>query len=256
MANSPANNPLDLKGQVALVTGGSRGIGRRIALTLAQAGAHVAINFVSNRSLAEEVVEQIRSFGRQSLCIQADVKVEEQVSQMVEKVSRELSKINILVNNAGVTRDNLIMRMSREEWQEVVDVNLTGAFLCSRAVVRDMVKQRSGAIINISSVVGLRGNPGQSNYCSAKAGLIGLTKSLARELASRNVRVNAVAPGYILTDMTERLSEELKSRILDYIPLGSFGDPQDVADVVLFLASPMARYITGQVILVDGGMGI
>ncbi len=256
MANSPANNPLDLKGQVALVTGGSRGIGKRIALTLAQAGAHVAINFVSNRSLAEEVVEQIRSLGQQSLCIQADVKVEEQVSQMIEKVSRELGKINILVNNAGVTRDNLIMRMSREEWQEVVDVNLTGAFLCSRAVVRDMVKQRSGAIINISSVVGLRGNPGQSNYCSAKAGLIGLTKSLARELASRNIRVNAVAPGYILTDMTERLSEELKSRILDYIPLGGFGDPQDVADVVLFLASPMARYITGQIILVDGGMGI
>ncbi|GFP42744.1 3-oxoacyl-[acyl-carrier protein] reductase [Candidatus Hakubella thermalkaliphila] len=256
MANSPANNPLDLKEQVALVTGGSRGIGRRIALTLAQAGAHVAINFVSNRSLAEEVVEQIRSLGRQSLCVQADVKVEEQVSQMVEEVSRELGKINILVNNAGVTRDNLIMRMSREEWQEVVDVNLTGAFLCSRAVVRDMVKQRSGAIINISSVVGLRGNPGQSNYCSAKAGLIGLTKSLARELASRNIRVNAVAPGYILTDMTERLSEELKSRILDYIPLGSFGDPQDVADAVLFLASPMARYITGQIILVDGGMGI
>jgi len=256
LANSPANNPLDLKGQVALVTGGSRGIGKRIALTLAQAGAHVAINFVSNRSLAEEVVEQIRSLGQQSLCIQADVKVEEQVSQMIEKVSRELGKINILVNNAGVTRDNLIMRMSREEWQEVVDVNLTGAFLCSRAVVRDMVKQRSGAIINISSVVGLRGNPGQSNYCSAKAGLIGLTKSLARELASRNIRVNAVAPGYILTDMTERLSEELKSRILDYIPLGGFGDPQDVADVVLFLASPMARYITGQIILVDGGMGI
>lgn len=243
-----------LKDKVALVTGGSRGIGRAIALFLAEAGADVAINYSGNEAKALEVVAEIEKLGRRGIAIQANVANGEQVEQMVSQVLDTFGKLDILVNNAGITRDNLIMRMKEEDWDQVIDTNLKGVFLCSKAVTRPMMKQRSGRIINISSVVGVAGNAGQANYVAAKAGVIGLTKTTAKELASRGITVNAVAPGFIETDMTDVLGENIREELMKAIPLARLGKPEDIARAVRFLASSDAEYITGQVIHVDGGM--
>ncbi|MCF8010674.1 MAG: 3-oxoacyl-[acyl-carrier-protein] reductase [Clostridiales bacterium] len=243
-----------LENKVAVVTGSSRGIGRAIALELAGAGADVAINCTSKTCEAENVKQEIEDMGRRAAVIQGDISDPEFVNSMVKKVNNELGKASILVNNAGINRDNLLMRMKDEEWDDVLRVNLKGAFLCARAFSRDMLKSRSGRIINVSSVVGLTGNPGQANYCSAKAGLIGMSKSIARELGSRNITVNCVAPGFISTDMTQDLPEDKKDEMMKQIPLSQLGTPGDVASLVAFLASDAARYISGQVIAVDGGM--
>lgn len=243
-----------LKEQVALVTGASRGIGRAIALKLAESGAKVAINYQGNEQAALNTLAEIEKRGGQGIVVQASVSSAEQVEQMVEKVIKEYGKIDILVNNAGITRDGLLMRMKEEDWQEVIQTNLTGVFHCAKAVSRSMMKQRSGKIINISSVVGLTGNAGQANYAAAKAGVIGLTKSLAKELASRDIMVNAIAPGYIVTDMTDKLADNIKDELRMRIPLGRLGQVEDVANLVTFLAGPGSDYITGQVFAVDGGM--
>ena len=243
-----------LEGKVALVTGASRGIGRAIALELARQGANVAVNYAGNEAKANEVVETIRSLGREAFAVQADVACAEDVERMVKTVLDQFGRLDILVNNAGITRDNLLMRMKEEEWDAVINTNLKGVFLCTKAATRTMMKQRYGRIINVASVVGVIGNPGQANYVAAKAGVIGLTKTAARELASRNITVNAIAPGFITTDMTEGLSEELKADMLKQIPLARFGEPDDVARVVAFLASDAACYMTGQTLHVDGGM--
>ncbi|MED4989055.1 3-oxoacyl-[acyl-carrier-protein] reductase [Parageobacillus toebii] len=243
-----------LQGKVALVTGASRGIGRAIALELARQGAKVAVNYAGNEAKANEVVEEIKNMGGEAFAIQADVSNAEAVDQMVKSVLERFERIDILVNNAGITRDNLLMRMKEEEWDDVMNINLKGVFNCTKAVTRPMMKQRYGRIVNIASIVGVSGNPGQANYVAAKAGVIGLTKTAARELASRNITVNAVAPGFITTDMTDRLSEELKAEMLKQIPLARFGEPEDVAKVVSFLVSDAASYMTGQTLHVDGGM--
>ncbi|SEN15430.1 3-oxoacyl-[acyl-carrier-protein] reductase [Lihuaxuella thermophila] len=243
-----------LTGKVAVVTGGSRGIGRAVAITLAQAGADVAIFYAGNRAAAEQTIAEIEKAGRKGLALQVDVSMAEQVESAMKEVMASFGRIDILVNNAGITRDNLLMRMKEEEWDQVIDTNLKGVFLCTKAVTRTMMKQRSGRIINISSVVGVMGNPGQANYVAAKAGVIGLTKTTAKELASRGITVNAVAPGFIETDMTAVLEEDLKQQMLGAIPLGRFGSAQDVAEAVKFLASDASAYITGQTIHVDGGM--
>jgi 3-oxoacyl-[acyl-carrier protein] reductase len=243
-----------LDGKVALVTGASRGIGRAIAIALAEAGAHVAINYSGSEQAAAEVAEHVRGFGKEALIIQANVGKYDQFEAMVKQVIEQFGRIDILVNNAGITRDNLIMRMKEEEFDQVIETNLKGVFNGIKAVTRPMMKQREGRIINISSVVGVLGNPGQANYVAAKAGVIGLTKSSARELASRNITVNAIAPGFIQTDMTDQLSEELKAGLLTQIPLASLGKPEDIANMVRFLASNEAAYMTGQTLHVDGGM--
>ncbi|MEI7027370.1 3-oxoacyl-[acyl-carrier-protein] reductase [Paenibacillus sp. y28] len=243
-----------LQGKIALVTGASRGIGRAIAITLAEAGADVAINYAGNEKAAQEAADQIRSLGRRALVIKADVASSSEVEDMVKQVLDELGSIDILVNNAGITRDNLIMRMKEEEFDQVINTNLKGVFNCLKAVTRPMMKQRSGRIINISSVVGSLGNPGQANYVSAKAGVIGLTKASAKELASRGITVNCVAPGFIATDMTEQLAGETQEKLLGQIPLARLGHPEDIAKAVRFLASDDASYMTGQTIHVDGGM--
>ncbi|OXB94477.1 3-oxoacyl-[acyl-carrier-protein] reductase [Parageobacillus galactosidasius] len=243
-----------LQGKVALVTGASRGIGRAIALELARQGAKVAVNYAGNEAKANEVVEEIKNMGGEAFAIQADVSNAKAVDQMVKAVLERFERIDILVNNAGITRDNLLMRMKEEEWDDVMNINLKGVFNCTKAVTRPMMKQRYGRIVNIASIVGVSGNPGQANYVAAKAGVIGLTKTAARELASRNITVNAVAPGFITTDMTDRLSEELKAEMLKQIPLARFGEPEDVAKVVSFLVSDAASYMTGQTLHVDGGM--
>ncbi|BCU82158.1 beta-ketoacyl-ACP reductase [Polycladomyces abyssicola] len=243
-----------LTGKVAIVTGGSRGIGRAVSLRLARAGADVAVVFAGNREKAEAVVGEIQEMGRRSVAIQADVSQAEQVDAMVKQVIEAFGRIDILVNNAGITRDNLLLRLKEEDWDAVLSTNLKGVFLCTKAVTRQMMKQRFGRIINISSVVGLIGNPGQANYVAAKAGVIGLTKTAARELASRGITVNAVAPGFIETDMTAVLGEETREQMLGQIPLGRFGSAEDVAGAVAFLASDDAAYITGQTLNVDGGM--
>lgn len=243
-----------LEGKVALVTGASRGIGRAIALELARQGANVAVNYAGNEAKANEVVETIRSLGREAFAVQADVACAEDVERIVKTVLDQFGRLDILVNNAGITRDNLLMRMKEEEWDAVINTNLKGVFLCTKAATRTMMKQRYGRIINVASVVGVIGNPGQANYVAAKAGVIGLTKTAARELASRNITVNAIAPGFITTDMTEGLSEELKADMLKQIPLARFGEPDDVARAVAFLASDAACYMTGQTLHVDGGM--
>lgn len=243
-----------LKGKNALVTGSSRGIGRAIALELGRLGANVAVNYAGNEAKAQEVVDELEKMGVQAIKIQADVTDEDAVKKMVKEVIQTFGSLEILVNNAGITRDNLLMRMKEEEFDEVIDTNLKGAFLCTKAVVRQMMRQKYGRIINIASIVGISGNPGQANYVAAKAGLIGLTKSNAKELASRNILVNAVAPGFITTDMTDELTDEQKEAIFRLIPLERFGEPEDVANVVGFLASDKAKYITGQTIHVDGGM--
>src|SRR5690625_142682 len=243
---------MTLKGKNALVTGSSRGIGREIALELGRRGVNVAVNYAGSEAKAEEVVQELQDLGVKALKIQANVADEQDVKSMIKEVTTILGSIDILVSNAGITRDNLLMRMKEEDFDDVIETNLKGAFLCTKTVTRQMMKQRSGKIINIASIVGVSGNPGQANYVAAKAGLIGLTKSTAKELASRNIYVNAVAPGFITTDMTEVLTEEQKATMLGSIPLGKLGEPEDVANVVCFLASNDDKYITGQTSQVDG----
>lgn len=242
--------------KVAVVTGGSRGIGKVIAVRLALAGCDVAILYSSNQLAAQETIEQIGRAGKKGIAIQVDVASSDQVNHAINEVFSTFGRIDILVNNAGITRDNLLVRMKEEDWNNVIDINLKGVFLCTKAVARIMMKQRSGRIVNISSVVGVSGNPGQANYVAAKAGVIGLTKSNAKELASRGITVNAIAPGFIKTDMTSVLDEATKDTLLNEIPLGRFGDPEDIAEAVAFLSSDEASYITGQTIHVDGGMVI
>jgi len=243
-----------LKGQTALVTGASRGIGRSIALGLADLGANVAVNYAGSEAAAAEVVEAIQAKGVSAIAIKSNVGRVEEADAMVKQVLETFGRIDILVNNAGITRDNLIMRMKEEEFDQVIETNLKGVFNCLKAVTRPMMKQRYGRIINISSVVGALGNPGQANYVAAKAGVIGLTKSAARELASRGITVNAVAPGFIDTDMTRELPEDMREGLLGGIPLARLGQPEEIAGVVAFLASSSASYMTGQVLHVDGGM--
>ncbi|MHB9053660.1 MAG: 3-oxoacyl-[acyl-carrier-protein] reductase [Thermoleophilia bacterium] len=249
-------NTYSLQGQVALVTGAARGIGRATAAALARAGAQVAINFQSSGEAAEELAAELTAAGSKTVLAQADVSDSAQVQSMIETVEAGLGPVGILVNNAGITRDGLVMRMSEEDFDAVIATSLRGAFLCSRAVARGMMKARTGSIVNVSSVIGLRGNAGQANYAAAKAGLIGLTKSLARELGPRGVRVNAVAPGYVVTDMTAGLPENMKEQVMRNTPLGRLASPEEIASAIAFLASPAAAYITGAVLPVDGGLGI
>ncbi|WP_186577503.1 3-oxoacyl-[acyl-carrier-protein] reductase [Aquibacillus kalidii] len=243
-----------LAGKVALVTGASRGIGKAIALELAKQGAKVAVNYSGSEAKAQEVVEEIKGLGAEAIKIKANVSQESEVKEMTKSVIEEFGSLDILVNNAGITRDNLLMRMKVEEFDEVIQTNLKGVFLCTKAVTRQMMKQKNGRIINIASVVGVSGNPGQANYVAAKAGVIGLTKTTAKELATRNILVNAIAPGFIETDMTDELTDEQKAGMLNLIPLAKLGKAEDVAKVVRFLASEDANYVTGQTIHVDGGM--
>lgn len=243
-----------LSGQVALVTGASRGIGRSIALNLAGLGANVVVNYSGNEATAQEVVSEIQALGAEAVALKANVGSSEQAENLVKETINVWGRIDILVNNAGITRDNLIMRMKEEEFDQVIETNLKGVFNCLKAVTRPMMKQRYGRIINISSVVGVLGNAGQANYVAAKAGVIGLTKSSARELASRGITVNCVAPGFIDTDMTKELSEDLRSKLIADIPLARLGQPEEIAKVVAFLASDSASYMTGQTLHVDGGM--
>ncbi len=241
-----------LKNQVALITGASRGIGKATALALACEGAKIVVNYASNQEAADLVVTEINNMGGEAIAINADVSKADAVEEMIKITLEKWGRIDILVNNAGITRDTLMLRMKLEDWQEVINLNLTGVFLCCKAVSKVMLKQRSGRIINISSVAGQMGNPGQANYSAAKAGVIGLTKTLAKEFASRGVTVNAVAPGFIETDMTSGLKSD---EILKFIPLARYGKPEEIAGMIRFLASDIAsNYITGQVFNVDGGM--
>ncbi|HEX9934381.1 MAG TPA: 3-oxoacyl-[acyl-carrier-protein] reductase [bacterium] len=244
---------MELDGKTALVTGGGRGIGKAIALKLARLGCNVVVSDV-NKQTAEETVSEIRRLGKMSLAVEADVSRTESVEAMVKASLDAFGKIDILVNNAGITKDNLLMRMDEKDWDAVLQVNLKGAFLCTKQVIRTMMKERSGKIVNIASVVGVMGNAGQANYAASKAGLIGFTKSVAKEVASRNIQVNAVAPGFIESDMTAKLSQDVRETYMANIPLRRFGSADDVADTVAFLASPASGYITGQVVHVDGGL--
>lgn len=243
-----------LTGKTAIVTGGSRGIGRAVSLLLAREGANVAIVYAGNTAAAEETKQQAEALGVAAAVFQCDVADEQAVADMVKAVKTQFGSVDILVNNAGITRDGLLMRMKEADWQAVLDTNLTGVYHCTKAVSKLMMKQRQGAVINLSSVVGETGNAGQANYAAAKAGIIGFTKAVAKELASRNIRVNAVAPGYVETDMTAGLPDSAKEDMLRSIPLGRPATADDVAQAVLFLASDQAKYITGQVLNVDGGM--
>ncbi|MBA4686036.1 MAG: 3-oxoacyl-[acyl-carrier-protein] reductase [Candidatus Galacturonibacter soehngenii] len=245
-----------LKGKIALVTGASRGIGKEIAITLAKEGAFVAVNYNGSKEKAEEVIQEIISFGGKAKAYQCNVSNFEEASSLIADLIKEHERIDILVNNAGITKDNLLMKMKEEEFDQVIDINLKGTFNCMKHISRQMLKQKSGKIINISSVSGILGNVGQANYCASKAGVIGLTKSAARELASRGITVNAVAPGFIETDMTQVLSEAVREQATKQIPLGRFGKVEEIANMVCFLASDKANYITGQVISVDGGMAM
>lgn len=243
-----------LAGKTALVTGASRGIGRAIALKLAEAGANVVVNYAGSEAAAAETVALIKELGRDAIMVRANVSQTEEVNEMFKSALDHFGAIDILVNNAGITRDNLLMRMKEDEWDDVIATNLKGVFNCVKAATRPMMKQRSGKIINITSVVGVLGNPGQANYVAAKAGVIGLTKTAARELATRGITVNAVAPGFIDTEMTAVLPEDVKASMMGQIPLGRLGQTEDIASVVLFLASDAANYMTGQTLHVDGGM--
>lgn len=246
-------NLQQLKDKVAIVTGASRGIGKATALELAQYGAKVVVNYARSSDAADEVVKTIIDAGGEAIALQADVSQAEQVDNLITETLSKYSRIDVLVNNAGITKDTLMMRMKLEQWQAVIDLNLTGVFLCIKAVTKTMLKQRSGRIINVASVAGQMGNPGQANYSAAKAGVIGMTKTVAKELASRGVTVNAVAPGFIATDMTQDLKGE--EEILKMIPLGRYGNPAEIAGMIRFLAAdPAAAYITGQTFNVDGGM--
>jgi len=249
-------NEIMLTGKNAIVTGASRGIGKAIAIKLADLGANVVLNYRSNINSVNEVVKEIELKGVKVVAIQGDISKFEDAKKIVDEAMEKLGSIDILVNNAGITKDTLLMRMKEEEFDNVIEVNLKGVFNCTKHVVPIMMKQRSGKIINISSVVGLSGNAGQSNYAAAKAGIIGFTKSVAKEIASRGITVNAVAPGFIATDMTGVLSDKVKENIKNNIPLKRVGDAKDIANTVAFLSSNMASYITGQVISVDGGMHI
>ncbi len=245
---------MDLSNRVAIVTGSGRGIGRAIALKLAEVGATVVVNDIGEA--AESVAEEIKAMNGQSMAILANVSSSSDVARMVEESIAAYEKVDILVNNAGIARDQLMLRMTEEDWDSVLDINLKGAFLCARAVLRHMIKQRWGRIISIASIAGIVGNKGQANYASAKAGIIGLTRTIAKEVASRGITANAIAPGVIDTEMTQQLPENWKEELKNNIPLGYIGSPRDVAEAVAFLASEEARYITGQVLSVDGGMAI
>ena len=245
-----------LENKTALVTGAGRGIGRAIALALAECGADVAGNYSGSKEQAEETVRQIIEMGRKAVAIQADVSEEADCVRMFAQAEEALGPVDILVNNAGITRDGLAVRMSGEDFEKVLDVNLKGAFYCMKLAAKGMMKRRYGRIVSISSISGVKGNPGQINYCAAKAGIIGMTKSLARELAPRGITVNAIAPGYIESDMTAVLPDKVKESVLSQVPLGRMGKPEDIAQAAVFLASDQASYITGQTLLVDGGMGI
>lgn len=243
-----------LHGQVAIVTGGARGIGKATCLALAKAGAKVVINYNSSDKNAQELVNTITADGGEAITVKGDISQSSTADKLVAETIKHFGKIDILINNAGINRDNLMIRMKEEDWDEVINTNLKGVFLATKAVLKPMLKQRAGRIINVTSVIGIAGNIGQVNYSAAKAGLIGFTRSIAKEVAGRNILVNAVAPGYIGTDMTEKLPEDVKEAVLQNIPLGRIGLPEEIAQVILFLTSPGASYITGQTIIVDGGL--
>ncbi|NBK96496.1 MAG: 3-oxoacyl-[acyl-carrier-protein] reductase [Clostridia bacterium] len=243
-----------MENKVAFISGASRGIGKAIAIQLAKEGYHVVINYCGNKQKAEQVCETCKQYNVDAMCIQADVSDYAQVEQMVKQVVDKYGHIDVLVNNSGITKDNLLLRMSESDFSDVIDVNLKGCFHCIKHVSKVMMKQRSGSIINMASVIGLVGNIGQANYAASKAGIIGLTKASAKELAARGIRVNAIAPGFIDTEMTQILSDDVKAKIMESIPLKQFGSVEDVANMVVFLASDKSRYVSGQVLNVDGGM--
>jgi len=245
---------MSLEGKIALITGSSRGIGAATAIKFAENGANIVINYNSNYKKAEELAEKIKRFERKVICIKANVANLSEVDNLIKKTLAEFNKIDILVNNAGITSDKLLLRMSEDNWDKVMSTNLKGTFNCTKSVIRHMLKKRSGKIINVSSVVGIMGNMGQSNYAASKAGIIGFTKSIAKEVGSRGINVNAIAPGYIETEMTKNLSEDIRNEMLKSIPLSKFGNVEDVANLITFLASDAANYIHGQLINVDGGM--
>lgn len=247
---------MTLKGKNALVTGGYRGIGKAIALKLASMGANVAVNDIGEPETAVDTLNELKAFGVEAEAIQANVAVEEDVQKLFAKFMERFGRIDILINNAGITRDGLLMKMKESDWQAVLDVNLKGVFLCTKAAVRPMMLQKSGSIVNITSVVGITGNAGQANYSASKAGVIGFTKSIAKEIGSKGVRVNAVAPGFIHTKMTEALPEDVKNAYMANIPLKRYGEPEEVAEVVTFLCEERSKYMTGQVLKVDGGMAL
>lgn len=244
------------EGRISLITGGSRGIGKAIALQFASQGLNVAVNYISNKSAAAEVVKMVEDAGSSAVAIQGDVTNREDVERIFAETTAALGPVEILVNNAGIISDSLLMRMSDEDWDSVIDLDLRSIFLCTREAIRTMVRSRWGRIINIGSVVGLRGNAGQANYAAAKAGMVGFTQSIAKEVGSRNITVNCVAPGYVETDIVEDLPKELKQAIMDRVPIGRFGYPEEIAGMVGFLASDAASYVTGQAIAVDGGLVI
>lgn len=247
---------MELNGKTAVVTGASRGIGRAVAIELARLGAYVVVNYAGNKEAASQTVESCVAVGGQAVAIQGDISQAEACTQLIETAIKTTGRIDILVNNAGIIRDNLLMRMSEEDFDQVVDTNLKGTYLCMKAAIRPMIKQKYGRIISLSSVVGIVGNAGQVNYSASKAGIIGMTKSLAREVARKNITVNAVAPGFIATDMSAKIPEAMQAEMLKSIPAGTLGQPEDIAHAVAFLASDEARYITGQVLQVDGGMAM